>query len=132
MITSDPIADMLTRIRNGLAVRRRYVAVPHSRLKQAVAEVLREEGYIARYEINREGRFPVLRVYLRYADDKQPIIRGLRRVSKPGCRIYVRRREIPWVKQGMGTVILSTPNGVLSGRQARRQGVGGEILCEVW
>jgi small subunit ribosomal protein S8 len=132
MSTTDPIADMLTRIRNGLLVRRRYVVVPYSRLKQAVADVLREEGYVNRCEVNRDGRFPVLRVYLRYTDDKAPVVQGIRRVSKPGCRIYTRRSEIPWVRHGLGTVILSTPSGVMSGRQARRLGVGGEVLCEVW
>lgn len=132
MSTSDPISDMLTRIRNGQAVRRRFVVVPHSRLKQAVAEVLREEGYISRFEVNRDGRFPALRVYLRYTEDKKPLVQGLRRISKPGCRIYAKRSEIPWVRYGLGTVILSTPQGVVSGRQARRLGVGGEILCEVW
>lgn len=132
MSTSDPIADMLTRIRNGLMVRRRYVVVPYSRLKQALAEVLRDEGYVSRYEVNRDGRFPVLRIYLRYTEDKTPVVQGLKRVSKPGCRIYAKRSEIPWVRHGLGTVVLSTPQGVLSGRQARRLGVGGEVLCEVW
>lgn len=132
MSVTDPIADMLTRIRNGQAVRRRYVVMPHSRLKQAVAEVLQEEGYIERFDVLREGRFPVLRIYLKYTQNKQPMIQGLRRVSKPGCRIYTQRSKIPWVKYGLGIVILSTPKGVMSGRKARRLGVGGEILCEVW
>ena len=132
MSTTDPIADMLTRIRNGLAVRRRYVVVPFSRLKQAVVDVLREEGYVSRFEVNRDGRFPVLRVYLRYTEDKEPIVQGIKRVSHPGARVYAKRNEIPWVKYGLGIVVLSTPQGVMSGRQARRIGVGGEVLCEVW
>jgi len=132
MSVNDPIADMLTRIRNGQAVRRRYVLVPYSGVKQALAKVLQEEGYIERYEVVRDGRFPVLRVYLKYTKAQDPLIQGLRRISKPGCRIYARKSEIPWVRYGLGTVILSTPKGILSGRQARRQGVGGEVLCEVW
>jgi len=132
MTISDPIADMLTRIRNGLAVRRRYVVMPHSRMKQAIAHVLKEEGYISRYEVNRDGKFPVLYVYLKYTEDREPVLRGLRRVSKPGCRIYAKKEEIPWVRYGLGTVILSTSKGVMSGREARRLGVGGEVLCEIW
>jgi small subunit ribosomal protein S8 len=132
MSVNDPIADMLTRIRNGQAVRRRYVLVPYSGVKQALAKVLQEEGYIERYEVVRDGRFPVLRVYLKYTKAQDPLIQGLRRISKPGCRVYARKSEIPWVRYGLGTVILSTPKGILSGRQARRQGVGGEVLCEVW
>jgi len=132
MSVNDPIADMLTRIRNGQAVRRRYVLVPYSGVKQALAKVLQEEGYIERYEVVRDGRFPVLRVYLKYTKAQDPLIQGLRRISKPGCRVYARKSEIPWVRYGLGTVILSTPKGILSGRQARREGVGGEVLCEVW
>ena len=132
MTISDPIADMLTRIRNAIQVRHRYVLVPHSRIKEAIAQVLRDEGYISRFEVVREGKFPVLKIYLKYTEDKEPVLRGLKRVSKPGCRIYTKKADIPWVKYGLGTVILSTPKGVMSGREARRQGVGGEILCEVW
>ncbi|MGI5917487.1 MAG: 30S ribosomal protein S8 [Anaerolineae bacterium] len=132
MNTTDPIADMLTRIRNAINVRRGFVLIPSSRLKQAVAQVLRDEGYISRYEVVRDGRFPVLKLYLKYTDDKEPVLRGLKRVSKPGCRIYTKKDDIPWVKVGLGTVILSTPRGVVSGKEARKLGVGGEILCEVW
>ncbi|MEN6478851.1 MAG: 30S ribosomal protein S8 [Anaerolineales bacterium] len=132
MTMSDPIADMLTRIRNAQSVRRRFVTMPYSRLKEAIAEVLVEEGFVSRVEKVEEGRFPALRVYLRYTEDKAPVIQGLKRISKPGCRIYTKKDEIPWVRYGLGTVILSTPRGVLSGRQARQLGVGGEVLCEVW
>lgn len=132
MNVTDPISDMLTRIRNGQAVRRRYVLMPHSRLKQAVAQVLQEEGYVERYDVVRDGQFPVLRVYLKYTRDQKPMIQGLRRVSKPGSRVYTSKSDIPWVRYGLGTVILSTPKGVVSERQARRLGVGGEVLCEVW
>lgn len=132
MTMSDPIADMLTRIRNAQSVRRRFVTMPYSRLKEAIAQVLVEEGFVSRVEKVEEGRFPALRVYLRYTEDKAPVIQGLKRISKPGCRIYTKKDDIPWVKYGLGTVILSTPRGVLSGRQARQLGVGGEVLCEVW
>lgn len=132
MTISDPIADMLTRIRNAQSVRRRFVMMPYSRLKEAVAQVLVEEGFVSRTEKVEEGRFPALRLYLRYTEDKAPVIQGLKRISKPGCRIYSKKEDIPWVRYGLGTVILSTPRGVLSGRQARQLGVGGEVLCEVW
>jgi small subunit ribosomal protein S8 len=132
MNVTDPISDLLTRIRNGQAVRRRYVLAPHSRLKQAVAQVLQQEGYVERFDVVRDGRFPMLRIYLKYTRDQEPLIQGLRRVSKPGCRIYTQKGDIPWIRYGLGTVILSTSRGVLSGREARRLGVGGEVLCEVW
>ena len=132
MNVTDPIADMLTRIRNAVAVRRSYVLVPHSRLKEAVAKVLKDEGYIARFETMRDGKFPVLRMYLKYTGDRVSIIQGIDRVSKPGRRMYTKKKNVPWVRYGLGTVILSTPRGVLSGKEARRLGVGGEILCQVW
>ncbi len=132
MNVTDPVSDLLTRIRNGQAVRRRYVLVSYSRLKQAVVEVLQQEGYIDRFDVVRDGRFPMLRIYLKYTRNQEPLIQGLRRVSKPGCRIYTQKGDIPWIRYGLGTVILSTSKGVLSGRDARRLGVGGEVLCEVW
>jgi small subunit ribosomal protein S8 len=132
MSTTDPIADMLTRMRNALAVRQSYVLVPASRLKRAIAQVLKDEGYITRIEMVRDARFPMLKIYLKYAENKAPVLTGIRRVSKPGCRVYTPKDEIPWVRSGLGTVILSTSKGVLSGREARRLGVGGEVLCEVW
>lgn len=132
MTMTDPVADMLTRIRNAIAVRHSYVLMPSSRLKQAIGRVLREEGYIHRLEVIRRGRFPVLRVYLKYTEDRESVLRGLKRISKPGCRVYTKKRDIAWVKYGLGTVILSTPRGVVSGREARTLGVGGEVLCEVW
>jgi len=132
MMTTDPIADMLTRIRNAQMVRHSAVTMPSSKLREAIARVLAEEGYVARYEVLRDQKFPTLLIQLKYSEDREPVIRGLERVSKPGCRIYTQRENIPWVKAGMGTVILSTPRGVLSGRQARSQGVGGEVLCKVW
>jgi len=132
MSLSDPVADMLTRIRNAVAVRHSFVTMPSSRLRQAIAEVLKSEGYISRYEVTREGTFPILKIYLKYTEKRESVLQGIERVSKPGCRIYTKKADIPYVRSGMGTVILSTPRGVLSGREAGKLGVGGEILCKVW
>jgi small subunit ribosomal protein S8 len=123
---------MLTRIRNAVTVRDDHVFIPSSRIKRAIAQVLKDEGFISRFEVTRDRRLPMLKVYLKYTEQKEPILRGLRRVSKPGCRVYTKKTTIPWVQSGMGAVILSTPQGVISGAQARRLGVGGEVLCEVW
>jgi small subunit ribosomal protein S8 len=134
MVTTDPIADMLTRIRNATMARHRTVAMPSSRMKEQIARILRQEGYIADYAVVPvPGRSqPDLRIDLIYDQDRQPGIRGLRRVSKPGLRVYAKSTEIPRVLGGLGLTIVSTPNGVLSGRQARAQKVGGEVLCYVW
>lgn len=132
MTLSDPVADMLTRIRNAVAVKHNHVMMPHSRLRQAIAQVLKDEGFISRYEVTREGSFPVLKVHLKYTEKREPILQGIERVSKPGCRIYAKQSEIPYVRSGMGTLILSTPRGVLSGREAGKLGIGGEVLCKVW
>ena len=134
MTVTDPIADMLTRIRNAVLVKKDTVTMPSSRLKRAVAQILVTEGYIGRAEVLEDEGFPVLRLYLRYDGGraKDPVLRGLERVSKPGRRVYAKRSEVPHVRSGLGTVILSTSSGVMSGQQARRLGVGGEILCKVW
>jgi len=137
MTVSDPIADMLTRLRNGVMAGHTVVAMPNSKVKAAIAEILKSEGFIEDFEIAEgEGsKFKVLRVHLKYVGerrDRQPVITGLERVSKPGRRVYTTKREIPWVLSGLGVAILSTPKGVMSGRRARQLGVGGEILCKVW
>lgn len=132
MTMTDPVADMLTRIRNAYEANHNTTVIPHSKLKEAVAKLMHEEGYLDRYEVIREGKFPTLRVHLKYVGDREPMIRGMNRISKPGCRIYTNREDIPWVKYGLGTVVLSTPRGVVTGKDARRMGVGGEILCEIW
>ena len=132
MSTTDPIADMLTCIRNAGAVRKAFVMFPASRVKRAIAQVLEREGYLARVEETRDGNSAALKVHLKYTEEREPVVQNLRRVSKPGCRVYAGRNEIPWVKSGFGTVILSTSRGILSGQEARRLGVGGEIICEVW
>ena len=134
MNMSDPIADMLTRIRNGVAARHEYVNIPASKLKLAIAEVLKSEGFVRDYEVLEGDRGPQknLRVELSYTGKKEPVLSGIQRVSKPGLRVYVEKREIPRVYGGLGIAILSTPKGVMTGREARRQQVGGEILCYVW
>ncbi len=129
---SDPIADMLTRIRNGLLARQKQVVMPGSKVKIAIARILRDEGYIKDFEVTKDVPQPQLRIVLKYDRDRKPIVTGLRRISKPGRRIYVNRSEIPWVLSGLGVAIMSTPQGVMTGHRARRQGVGGEVLCYVW
>lgn len=127
---TDPVADMLTRIRNALRARQPKVDVPASRLKTEIARVLKEEGYILNYKVAEEGARKTIKIYLKYHNGR-PVITELKRVSRPGCRIYVSRDEIKPVLGGMGISILSTPKGVMTGRQARREGVGGELLCVV-
>ncbi len=131
MIT-DPIADMLTRIRNALLARHRQVLIPSSKMKVAIARLLKEEGFIQHYDITRDRPQPMLRIILKYDKNRKPVLSGLRRVSKPGRRVYSQYREIPWVLSGLGVAILTTPRGIMTDRQARRAHVGGEILCYVW
>jgi small subunit ribosomal protein S8 len=132
MPVTDPVADMLTRIRNAIQARHESVLVPHSKLKLAIAKILKEQGYIRDYDLPRGHAHPTLRIHMAYRDGRQPAISGLKRVSKPGLRIYVGKGEIPRVYGGIGTAIISTPRGVMTGRQAWRLGVGGELLCYVW
>ena len=132
MPTTDPIADMLTRIRNGLMVRKQFVLVPSSKIKVAIAQILLEEGFIQGYEVTNERPQPNIRLWLKYDDKRRPIVSGLRRISRPGRRVYSGKRELPWVLSGLGIAIVSTPKGVMTDREARRTGVGGEILCYVW
>lgn len=132
MPTTDPIADMLTRVRNGLMVRKPYVLVPSSKIKVAIAQVLLEEGFIQGYEVTNERPQPNIRLWLKYDDKRQPIVSGLRRVSRPGRRVYSGKKDLPWVLSGLGIAIVSTPKGVMTDRDARRTGVGGEVLCYVW
>ncbi len=132
MSMSDPLADMLTRIRNGAMVRFESVDIPLSSLKAHVAEVLKKEGYINDYHVIKDDQQGVLRVDLKYDQKNNQVITGLRRVSKPGRRIYVKAGEIPRVMSGLGLGVLSTSKGIVSDREARALGVGGEYLCEVW
>jgi small subunit ribosomal protein S8 len=129
---TDPIADMLTRIRNGVSARHDSVRMPSSKLKVAIASVLREEGFIKNYEIAQEGSRSFLKIDLSYTGRKEPVLSGIKRVSKPGLRVYVQKREIPRVLGGLGVAILSTPEGVMTGQHARQKAIGGEVLCYVW
>jgi small subunit ribosomal protein S8 len=129
---TDPIADMLNRIRNGIVAKQEMVPVPASKTKIAIAEVLRQEGFIRGFEVVSEGVKRTIRLRLAYGGRKEPVISGLRRVSKPGLRVYVQKREIPRVYGGLGIAILSTPMGVMTGQEAWRHRMGGEILCYVW
>jgi len=137
MSVTDPIADMLTRIRNGVMSNQSVVAMPCSKIKIEIARILKEEGYIEDFEIT-EGAKPshmILRVRLKYVGerrDKRPVITRLQRISRPGCRVYSQKKDIPWVLSGMGISIITTPLGVMTGQKARKMGVGGEILCKVW
>jgi len=129
---TDPVADFLTRVRNAISARHQKVDVPASHLKLEIARILKEEGYISNFKATEEDGHKVLRVYLKYTPANEAAITNLSRVSKPGCRVYVGRTEIPRVLGGLGINILTTPKGVMTGREAKKQGVGGEILCEVW
>jgi len=131
-MVTDPIADMLTRIRNALVAGHESVQLPASKMKIAIAGVLRKEGFIRDFEVVRDGVKGTIRIDLAYSRKKESAISGLRRVSKPGLRVYVQKREIPRVYSGLGIAILSTPQGVMTGQKAWRRQVGGEVLCYVW
>ncbi len=132
MTISDPIADMLTRIRNAVMVRHDSVLIPASGTKLAVTRLLKGEGFINDYEVIRGKPHRVIKIYLRYDDKNQPLLSVLERVSKPGLRVYVKRKEIPRVYGGLGVAVISTAKGVMTGQQAWRRGLGGELLCYVW
>jgi small subunit ribosomal protein S8 len=132
MSMSDPIADMLTRIRNANMVKHESVEIPSSNLKAHLAENLKKEGYINGFELIADSKQGVLKISLKYDQHNNGVITGLKRVSKPGCRVYVQSNNIPKVMSGLGVSILSTSNGVITDKEARQQGVGGELLCEVW
>jgi small subunit ribosomal protein S8 len=137
MTVNDPIADMLTRIRNGIMAGHTSVALPSSKIKVAIAKIMKEEGFIESFE-EVQGDAPhikILRVRLKYVGERRTrrsVITGLERISKPGCRVYSKKENIPWILSGLGIAILSTPKGVMTGQRARQIGVGGEVLCKVW
>lgn len=131
MNMTDPIADMLTRIRNGALARLMRVSIPASNMKLAIAKILKEEGYIKDYELVKDSPQGTIRVTLRYVE-KKPVVTQLKRVSKPGLRVYARREDIPRVRGGLGTAIISTPKGLMTGRKAYQLGMGGEVVCYVW
>ncbi len=130
-VITDPIADMLTRIRNALVARHPQVSMPSSRMKLEIAKILKTEGFIADYQLEKTAP-EVIRISLRYGERKEGIITGLRRISRPGLRIYARRAELPRVRGGLGVAILSTSRGIMTDREARKAGIGGEILCFIW
>jgi small subunit ribosomal protein S8 len=132
MIITDSIGDMLTRVRNAATVRHDTVEMPASKLKVAILKILKEEGFISDYEVIKAKPEKLIRIRLKYGDDNRSIISGIERVSKPGLRVYAQHNEIPRVYGGVGIAILSTPKGVVTGQNARRNGVGGEVICYVW
>ena len=132
MSMTDPIADMLTRIRNAINRRHASVDIPHSKMKESIARILQDEGFVQRFEIVPDGRFQAIRVHLKYAEGRRPVLTHLKRLSTPGRRLYAGSAQIPRALGGMGIVIVSTPRGVLTGTRARRENVGGELICEVW
>ncbi|HET6598234.1 MAG TPA: 30S ribosomal protein S8 [Anaerolineales bacterium] len=137
MTVMDPIADMLTRIRNAVSAGHTLVAMPSSKLKIEIAKIMKDEGYLEGFDVAENEQSPqkVLRLKIKYVGERRerrPVISGIERVSKPGRRIYTKKQEIPWVLSGIGVAIISTPKGVMTGTRARQLGVGGEILCKVW
>ncbi|MSV28771.1 MAG: 30S ribosomal protein S8 [Bryobacterales bacterium] len=131
-MTSDPIADMLTRVRNALSARHPKVDVPASKLKAEIVRIMKEEGYILNFKVAEEGVKKTIKIYLKYGDNNSPVISRIERVSRPGCRVYVGQSDIPRVLGGLGINILTTPRGVMTGRTAHKEGIGGEILCQIW
>src|SRR6202046_177430 len=129
-MTADPIADMLTRMRNALSARHPKVDVPASRLKNDIAKILKDEGYIANYKLTEDGAKKSVRIYLKYTPGNVPLISRIERVSRPGCRVYVGSKEVPKVLGGLGINILTTPRGVMTGHTARKERLGGEVLCQ--
>ena len=132
MLITDPIADMLTRIRNALVAKHETVDVPASNMKLAIAEILQNEGYIKSYSVSEEGVEKMMTIVLKYGPNKQRVITGLKRVSKPGLRVYARKDKLPKVLNGLGIAIISTSRGIMTDREARKQGVGGEVLAYIW
>jgi small subunit ribosomal protein S8 len=132
MVMTDPIADLLTRVRNANAVKHEVVEVPSSNVKKAIANILLQEGYIKGLEEYNDGVVPMLKISLKYGADKTRVITGLKRISKPGLRVYCKKDEVPKVLNGLGIAVLSTPNGLLVDREARKAGLGGEVICYVW
>ena len=132
MQITDPIADMLTRLRNASMARHGSVVMPSSKMKEAIATILKSEGFIQDFEVLQDGVKKTLRLQLKYTTDRQSVVSGLKRISRPGRRVYAGHDEIPLVLSGMGVAIMSTPKGVMTGKDARRQGVGGEVLAYVW
>lgn len=132
MVMTDPVADFLTRIRNGNMVMHETVEVPSSKLKVGIAQIMKEEGYIKDYEYIADGKQGIIRVYLKYGQNKEKVITGLKRISKPGLRVYVKKDEVPKVLGGLGTAIISTSQGLMADKNARKNSLGGEVICYIW
>ncbi|MFB0521597.1 MAG: 30S ribosomal protein S8 [Desulfatiglandales bacterium] len=132
MTMVDPIADMLTRIRNGIMASYDKVEIPCSKMKINIAKILKTEGYIRNYKIIEDNKQGIMVIYLKYNEDKSPVIKGLKRISKPSCRLYSRCKKVPKVLNGLGINVISTSRGIMTDREARRMGVGGEVICSVW
>ncbi|MCK9524402.1 MAG: 30S ribosomal protein S8 [Limnochordia bacterium] len=132
MVMTDPIADMLTRIRNASSVKHESVDIPRSKLKEELARILKSEGFIREYKVLENDKQGTVRVYLKYDANKGQIIKGIKRISKPGLRVYASKDEVPRVLGGLGVAILSTSQGIMTDRSARKEGVGGEVICYVW
>ena len=131
-MVNDPIADMLTRMRNAAMARHTQVLMPSSKIKVQIAKILREEGFIQDFDVNQEKPQPTLRIRLKYTDQRKCMVSGMERVSRPGRRVYEGNADLTWVKSGMGIAILTTPKGLMTDRKARRMHLGGEVLCYVW
>ncbi len=131
-MTNDPIGDMLARISNAAAIKHPQVVMPASKLRVAVAKILKDEGYLDKLELTKDRPQPMLRVWIRYDERRHPVLTGVRRISRPGRRVYAQKTEIPWVRNGLGVSIVSTTRGVMTGARAKRMGLGGEVLCYVW
>lgn len=132
MVMTDPIADFLTRIRNGNMVMHETVEVPGSKMKISIAEIMKNEGYIKDFEYIEDGKQGIIRVYLKYGGNKTKVITGIKRISKPGLRVYVKKDEIPKVLGGLGTAVISTSKGLMTDKSARKEGLGGEVVCYIW
>lgn len=132
MVMTDPVADFLTRIRNGNMVMHETVEVPGSKIKISIAQIMREEGYIKDYEYIEDGKQGIIRIFLKYGPEKKKVITGIKRISKPGLRVYVGKDEIPRVLGGLGTAVISTSKGLMTDKNARKAKLGGEVLCYIW
>ncbi|QSQ08981.1 30S ribosomal protein S8 [Koleobacter methoxysyntrophicus] len=132
MVMTDPIADMLTRIRNANIVRHEAVEIPASNIKKAIAQTLKDEGFIKDFEVLEDNKQGIIKIYLKYGPNKERVITGLKRISKPGLRVYAKKDEIPRVLGGLGIAILSTSKGIMTDKNARKEGIGGEVLCYIW
>ncbi|NPV91729.1 MAG: 30S ribosomal protein S8 [Firmicutes bacterium] len=132
MVMTDPVADFLTRIRNANTIHHEKVEIPASKMKRSLAEILKQEGYIRDYEWIEDGKQGILRLYLKYGANKKRVITGLKRISRPGLRVYASKDEIPRVLGGLGIAIISTSKGIMTDKQARKEGLGGEVICYVW